>query len=634
MCFCKHVFVCVLLLYLVRGLHAQICTIQASTIGKNMAATMWQLRWSVFRGDAGTGDSASLYAARMARVVRCFRYCLSRGRTTSTITVKVASPGIITLGQVVREPTVDAVDVAILVARGRAHVRTARTLFRASERSLIIVLVLWAHVVFVDSLCSAGNYMCGPCIPSACSGCGGGGGGNWCPMGDYSNAAKYMTDAGYYSAAVGGNRMTSHGDGPCNVGYYCAAGSAIATQYIAATCPSGSYCPVGLRTALPCSAGYYGSSTGQRLPTCSGICSAGYYCGAGSTSATQYTAATCPVGSYCAAGTTAVQPCPAGRYGSTVGLTSAICTGACTAGYFCAAGSTFADQIIGHTYCNAGLYCSAPQNGVAASPCLPGFFGDSEFVTVSTCAGACDDGFFCASGSVSPQQYTSTTCPLGYYCAPGTRVPMPCQPGYWASSGGQTAPTCSGPCHSGNFCAAGSLSQTQYTAGTCPAGMYCFGGTVAATPCPPGYYGATTGLSSPTCTGKCSAGSWCTSGSTSATQYSSSSTCPMGYFCATGTTAATPCPAGFYGALTGLTSSSCSGACTMAYFCTQGSVVATQFTSTSCPAGYYCAPGSQSALPCAPGFYGAVGGLSSPVCSGACQQGQFCPSGMQRHADV
>ena len=113
-------------------------------------------------------------------------------------------------------------------------------------------------------------------------------------------------------------------------------------------CPIGSYCNLGVKH--PCPAGTYGSSEGLTTSQCSGMCEAGYYCPAGSTSATandcgsadKYCPAgsgspidvsegyysgpedsneanrseqtICPAGSYCIDGVK--NECPAGTYGS------------------------------------------------------------------------------------------------------------------------------------------------------------------------------------------------------------------------------------------------------------------------------------------------------------------------------
>jgi hypothetical protein len=71
-------------------------------------------------------------------------------------------------------------------------------------------------------------------------------------------------------------------------------------------------------------------------------------------------------------------------------------------------------------------------------------------------------------------------------------------------------------------------------------------------PCPPGTFGATTGLGSAACSGQC----------------------PPAYFCPAQSLSPTAniCPAGVYGASAGLGSAACSGTCPLAYFCTEGTV--------------------------------------------------------------
>ena len=53
-------------------------------------------------------------------------------------------------------------------------------------------------------------------------------------------------------------------------------------------CALGMYCPdAGMTDALACSGGRYGSTLGQSSSLCSGECTAGYFCPNGSTSPTQ-----------------------------------------------------------------------------------------------------------------------------------------------------------------------------------------------------------------------------------------------------------------------------------------------------------------------------------------------------------
>ena len=62
----------------------------------------------------------------------------------------------------------------------------------------------------------------------------------------------------------------------------------------------------------------------------------------GNISAPEYTRTgefECTPGTYCADDATS-QPCPVGRYGDAFGLTNASCSGECSGGYFCPAGST------------------------------------------------------------------------------------------------------------------------------------------------------------------------------------------------------------------------------------------------------------------------------------------------------
>jgi len=83
-------------------------------------------------------------------------------------------------------------------------------------------------------------------------------------------------------------------------------------------CPPGSYCNKGI--IRECPAGRYGSSAGLSTPSCSGPCDRGFYCPPGSTSNQE-------------------NPCPIGRYGSTEGLKTAACTDSCRHPLDCNLGS-------------------------------------------------------------------------------------------------------------------------------------------------------------------------------------------------------------------------------------------------------------------------------------------------------
>ena len=87
--------------------------------------------------------------------------------------------------------------------------------------------------------------------------------------------------------------------------------------------------------------------------------------------------------------------------------------------------------------------------------------------------------------------------------------PFPCPPG---SLGGedpahQVSSSCAGPCPSGSFCEAGTMTPEE-----CPMFSYCPLAAAAPTACPPATYGARVGLSAPEeCTG-CPKGSYCFAG--------------------------------------------------------------------------------------------------------------------------
>lgn len=119
--------------------------------------------------------------------------------------------------------------------------------------------------------------------------------------------------------------------------------------------------------------------------------------------------------------------------------------------------------------------------------------------------------------------------------------------------------------------------------------------------------------------------------------------CPSGFFCPTSTQYATqfPCPAGTFGAQTGLQSldacSPCSagqfcndtglarptGNCSAGYHCSIGSRFARPITG-ECPAGFYCPAGTPAPEPCPPGTFGQARRLQVASDCTPCPAGQFC----------
>jgi hypothetical protein len=196
----------------------------------------------------------------------------------------------------------------------------------------------------------------------------------------------------------------------------------------------GTYCIPGTVAAMPCAAGYYGGNTGFVSPSCSSSCSVYSYCPPGSVFSNQVLQpAACPLGYYCsfAAGASVALPCPAGRYGGSTGLTSPSCSGPCTQGWFCAAGSTSPTQYTSAS-CPVGSWCNA-ANGTAVQPCAGGYYGATAGLSTPTCSGPCNASYWCAPGSAVSQQYTAATCPPGYYCPAGGAA-LPCPAGRWAGA--------------------------------------------------------------------------------------------------------------------------------------------------------------------------------------------------------
>ena len=125
---------------------------------------------------------------------------------------------------------------------------------------------------------------------------------------------------------------------------------------------------------------------------------------------------------------------------------------------------------------------------------------------------------------------TGVTCPLGHFCIGG--VPTLCAAGKYGASTGLSSASCSGDCScaSGTYCPAGTSAGPTAGCVSCPSGTYCTGGTANALLC------------------SCSAGTVCPTGGSISTNCQP---CPLGYYCAytpTGfpgnTVWAVPCPAG------------------------------------------------------------------------------------------
>lgn len=427
---------------------------------------------------------------------------------------------------------------------------------------------------------------------------------NPCPAGTYSNSKSLKASS----------ECT-----PCPKGYYCTSGStapsacpdgtynpSINGQANSSTycipCPAGNYCLTAFVNPEPCGKGYYSSASST---SCT-VCDAGRYCPNEVNTDTDHTNNLCPAGLYCPSGTDHIPTNLNDR---------------CSKGYYCTQGTTT------ETACSSGKIRSIP-GGASASDCVDADSG--TFVSSSgqsAVEGYCSPGYYCPSGSTSStatpcdagsfrrlsggrSQSDCAVCPAGYYCGSGTSVPTICP--------------------AGKYCA-----ESTSTPASCPAGTY-FPNTGATREsdcyeCTPGYYCATSGLTS--VTGQCTAGYYCTGGATTATQ----TTCPTGGYCIAGTVDPISCPVGKYNPSSGQVDSSACVACTAGYYCLGN----TATPSLTCKAGFYCTGGSatDSQYSATPGHYTSSGASSEANCLAgtyqpssaqssclSCPAGFYCPT--------
>ena len=203
---------------------------------------------------------------------------------------------------------------------------------------------------------------------------------------------------------------------------------------------------------------------------------------------------------------------------------------------------------------------------------------------------------------------------LGTICTPCTQ----CKPGYYVTGGGLGSDyTCGiipngyfGPggysiayiqCSPGNYCPAGSGTQTA-----CPPGTYCsVSGCASCVDCGAGYSCANSGSTAQT---QCAAGYF-----SPATRQTTCSTCGIGtYSTGTSMTVCISCPAGTYGVGSAKTSlaSSCSNCLAGTYSAATGAISVA--TCSQCTSGTYSADGSSSCpLSCLAGTYGQGNGITT-----------------------
>ncbi|KAJ8280617.1 hypothetical protein GJAV_G00056950 [Gymnothorax javanicus] len=417
--------------------------------------------------------------------------------------------------------------------------------------------------------------------------------------------------------------------------------------------PSHAYGNEGSVECSPCLQGHYCSdeTTSEEAMLRKMICPPGLLCSKGLDREPQRSATLCPVGFYCPGGSVNPNPipCPNGTYGGKPGQRDVTDCALCPEGHYC-----FSEDPQDHPMskptgrCPDGHQCPAGTGHPLSFPCQAGFFrnnGHQGALCVS-----CPAGYFCSS----PATHTPSVCTEGFYCVEGSRAPEPCEEGTYSSrralhnvsqcspcGGGQycsgvgrTAPT--GDCREGFYCRERATSATPAdgpSGGLCPRGSYCPPSSAAPTPCPPGTFSNSTGLTgvqqcvscppghycsssnSTSPTGVCFAGHYCAAGSVSPTQHQAE----MGQYAPAGAARPQLCPLGTFQPARG--QSSCL-ACERGHVCNQTGLA----QPIPCPPGHYCPTGTSVPRPCPLGSYLAQrGGEEVRHCS-PCDAGRFCPS--------
>ena len=188
---------------------------------------------------------------------------------------------------------------------------------------------------------------------------------NECSAGTYSQdgwASCQNVDAGCWGAA----KATTSCPNKCDAGKWSAAGSASCSL-----CGDGKWSAAGSASCSLIKAGCYGTSGTQECPN------------------------QCEAGTYSTSGASKCTDCPGGTYGSTKGLASEACSGNCTAGYYCPAGSTSATQ----NSCTVGNFC--PEKSASPAACGGDLTSNANAKAKTECYLTCSAGYYLAKSTTS-----------------------------------------------------------------------------------------------------------------------------------------------------------------------------------------------------------------------------------------
>jgi hypothetical protein len=439
-----------------------------------------------------------------------------------------------------------------------------------------------------------------------------------CPSGTSRNYSMLQAGINDCAACSPGSVAINTGAVTCDV---CEVGKYSASSLLKCQeCIPGYYAEsIGSAGCQSCPAGSYGSSSGLSVSSCSGFCSPGWWCTAGSSSTTQLKCGGRSV--YCPLNSTQPTPVPLGYFSSDPMLSSDP-DRTMSSATICPRGS----------YCDgSGMQKTCPLGTVTAGEgdskcdlCLPGqspvFSPLSDFAVCHDCPSgrASADGVSCQDCSPGRAALTngSVTCEP---CSPGTAAGQPgqslcqnCTIGRFASRGASLA--CE-PCAEGSFaapassfcrtcvpgfepdlllltcrpCAAGNFSAFGLSCSSCPAGEVApRAGLAFCTVCAPGDAALTDSLDGVQRCTACAKGTWSGGGD------SCQPCLPGAFAAATGSSKCTPCSQG-----------SASNISALSDVCPQ------------CPPGsYQSAIGSAQCTPCPPLHYSNVpGSISCQLCS-------------------
>jgi hypothetical protein len=466
--------------------------------------------------------------------------------------------------------------------------------------------------------------------------CAGGGVKKLCPKGHYCNNIG-MTEPLVCGDSSVFCRKGSVEPTAVTKGFYSIGGSSNATREEQKIAPRGYFSKEGIVFACP--AGHYGNTSGLFTDECSGICEAGWFCPPASTSPRQIACGReshiCPKGS---SGPQQVQdgyyttvfneePCRPGKFraplpGEEVGVspvTEKLSKDSCVP---CPTGthkpisgnSIFLCLDCGsRAFTTDGINCECYQSATDKMKSTKSFYdwtsGTCVDITNEDMLKDFPDNFHEPGDQFS--KFFEHPCELGHYCKEGIRYK--CAAGTFGNKEMEVNSACAGSCKEGYFCPEASTSPTEKNCGS--VGVFCPPKSSSPTYVSPGYY---------------------SNEDDPIEKKTSQHLCPPGYFCP-GDGLKYQCPPGRYGASSGLVESDCDGECSSGYFCKPGSTSPRQ--SPCGNATVYCPKASKLPLLVDQGYYSAseiytitanyAGPNATHDIQRECEVGYWCQDGVK-----